>query len=126
MSSETPNVPPAPAPAPVSASSAPAGMPTEAELKDALRPIQDPEIHLGILDLGLIYGVQSEPNGTVRVKMTLTSPACPVGPLLQAQVHSAVLKLPGVKEAKVELVWDPPWDPRTMATDEIKMELGLL
>src|SRR6202051_455411 len=102
------------------------GGPTETQIRDALRPIQDPEIHLGILDLVLIYGVQSDPNGTVRVRMTLTSPACPVGPLLQAQVHSALLKLPGVKEAKVELVWDPPWDPRTMATDEIKMELGLL
>ena len=104
----------------------PSAMPTEDQLRAAIRPIQDPEIHLGILDLGLIYGVQSEPNGTVRVQMTLTSPACPVGPLLQAQVHSALLKLPGVKEAKVELVWDPPWDPRTMASDEIKMELGLL
>ena len=114
-------------PAPVPAPAAPvSGMPTEDQLRDALRPIQDPEIHLGILDLGLIYGVQSEPNGTVRVRMTLTSPACPVGPLLQAQVHAALLKLPGVKEAKVELVWEPPWDPRTMATDEIKMELGLL
>ena len=104
----------------------PSSLPTEDELRAAIRPIQDPEIHLGILDLGLIYGVQSEPNGTVRVRMTLTSPACPVGPLLQAQVHAALLKLPGVKEAKVELVWDPPWDPRTMASDEIKMELGLL
>ena len=102
------------------------GMPTEEQLRGALRPIQDPEIHLGILDLGLIYGVQSEPNGTVRVRMTLTSPACPVGPLLQAQVHAALLKLAGVKEVKVDLVWDPQWDPRTMATDEIKMELGLL
>lgn len=108
------------------AASTPGAVPTEEQLREALRPIQDPEIHLGILDLGLIYGVQSEPNGTARVRMTLTSPACPVGPLLQAQVHAALLKLPGVKEAKVELVWDPPWDPRTMATDEIKMELGLL
>ncbi len=105
---------------------APAGMPSEAQIKEAIRPIQDPEIHLGILDLGLIYGVESHPNGTVRVRMTLTSPSCPVGPLLQAQVHAAVLKLPGVQEAKVELVWDPQWDPRTMATDDIKMELGLL
>ena len=114
----TPETTPSPPPIP--------GMPTEPEIRQALRPIQDPEIHLGILDLGLIYGVQSDPNGTVRVKMTLTSPACPVGPLLQAQVHAALLKLPGVKEAKVELVWEPPWDPRTMATDDIKMELGLL
>ena len=101
-------------------------VPSADQIREALRPIQDPEIHLGIVDLGLIYGVQSDSNGTVRVRMTLTSPACPVGPLLQAQVHSAVLKLPGVKEAKVELVWNPPWDPRTMASDAIKMELGLL
>jgi len=126
MTEQNPMTPTPPADPSAAASAVPAGMPTEAEIKDALRPIQDPEIHLGILDLGLIYGVQSEPNGTVRVKMTLTSPACPVGPLLQAQVHAAVLKLPGVKEAKVELVWDPSWDPRTMASDEIKMELGLL
>lgn len=116
----------APAAVPIPESRASGVPPTEEEIRIALRPIQDPEIHLGILDLGLIYGVQSEPNGTVRVRMTLTSPACPVGPLLQAQVHSAVLKLPGVKEVKVELVWNPPWDPRTMASDEIKMELGLL
>jgi metal-sulfur cluster biosynthetic enzyme len=101
-------------------------VPTEAEIREALRPIQDPEMHVGILDLGLIYGVQSDTDGTVRVRMTLTSPACPVGPLLQAQVHSAILKLPGVKGAIVELVWNPTWDPRTMATDDIKMELGLL
>src|ERR1700730_2082058 len=119
---DTPANNPAPPAAPTPASD----MPTEAQIRDIIRPIQDPEIHLGILDLGLIYGVQSEPNGTARVRMTLTSPACPVGPLLQAQVHAALLKLPGVKEAKVELVWDPPWDPRTMASDEIKMELGLL
>jgi metal-sulfur cluster biosynthetic enzyme len=100
--------------------------PSESEIRAALRPIQDPEIHLPIVDLGLIYGVQSDGNGTVKVKMTLTSPACPVGPLLQAQVHAAVLRLPGVQEAKVELVWDPPWDPRTMASDDVKMELGLL
>lgn len=93
---------------------------------EALREIQDPELHLGIVDLGLIYGVESPEKGTVNVRMTLTTPACPVGPLLQAQVHSAVLKLPGILEARVQLVWDPPWDPRTMASDEIKMELGLL
>jgi metal-sulfur cluster biosynthetic enzyme len=96
------------------------------EMWAALKPIQDPELHLSIVDLGLIYGVESTGNGTVKVRMTLTTPACPVGPLLQAQVHSAVLRLPGVKEAVVELVWTPPWDPRSMASDDVKMELGLL
>ena len=99
---------------------------TESDVMSALKEVYDPEIPVNIVDLGLIYGVQSDANGTVKVQMTLTSPACPVGPLLQAQVHSAVLKLPGVKEAQVEFVWTPPWDPRTMATDNIKMELGLL
>ncbi len=98
----------------------------DSEIWTALRAIQDPEIHLSIVDLGLIYGVESDANGTVKVRMTLTSPACPVGALLQAQVHSAVLRLPGVQEARVELVWEPPWDPKTMASDDIKMELGLL
>ena len=121
--SNVPGTPPA-SPPPAAAPANP--LLSEEQILAAIRPIQDPEIHLGILDLGLIYGVQSEANGTVRVRMTLTSPACPVGPLLQAQVHAVLLKLPGVKEVKVELVWDPPWDPRTMATDEIKMELGLL
>ena len=101
-------------------------LPTDKDLWDSLRPIQDPEIHMGIVDLGLIYSVIAEPNGTARVRMTLTTPACPAGPLLQAQVHAALLKLPGVKEVKVELVWDPQWDPRTMASDAVKMELGLL
>jgi len=101
-------------------------LPTTEEIYTALRAVQDPELHLSIVDLGLIYGVESTPNGTVSVRMTLTTPACPVGPLLQAQVHSAVLRLPGVKEAHVELVWTPQWDPRTMASDDVKMELGLL
>jgi len=101
-------------------------VPTSDEVYVALRVVQDPELHMGIVDLGLIYGVESAQNGTVKVRMTLTTPACPVGPLLQAQVHSAVLRLPGVKEASVELVWTPPWDPRTMASDDVKMELGLL
>jgi metal-sulfur cluster biosynthetic enzyme len=81
---------------------------------------------MGILDLGLIYGVEPRPDGSVRIRMTLTSPACPVGPLLQAQVHAAVLRLPGVKEVRVELVWEPRWDAKTMASDDVKMELGYL
>jgi metal-sulfur cluster biosynthetic enzyme len=101
-------------------------MPTRDEVYTALRVVQDPELHLGIVDLGLIYGVEFDGNGAVKVQMTLTTPACPVGPLLQAQVHSAVLRLPNVKEARVELVWSPPWDPRTMASDDVKMELGFL
>ncbi len=105
-------------------------MPTADEIRDALRPVEDPEIHLSIVDLGLIYGVevQDDPAGdgaNVQVMMTLTTPACPYGPMLLGQTHATVQRLPGVKSVKINLVWNPPWDPRTMASEEAKMELGL-
>lgn len=92
---------------------------------ETVRTIMDPEIGISIVELGLIYGVEVK-EGDVNVKMTLTSPACPVGPVIQAQVHQAVKKLPWAKEVKVELVWSPRWDPRTMATEDARMELGIL
>ncbi len=105
-------------------------MPTVDEIREALKPVEDPEIHLSIMDLGLIYGVevQEDPAGGgthVQVNMTLTTPACPYGPMLLSQVHATVQRLPGVKSMKVNLVWNPPWDPRVMASEEAKMELGL-
>ena len=100
-------------------------LPTRKEVYDALRPIQDPEIRLGVVDLGLIYDVIIEPEGTVKVKMTLTTPACPYGPVLMDLVHKAVQKLTGVKEVEVGLVWEPPWDPKEMASDEAKDVLGI-
>lgn len=87
--------------------------------------IEDPELHLGLVDLGLIYDVNIEDDGTVRVAMTLTSPMCPIGPDLIIQVKMAIEELEGVKEARVELVWDPPWDPAEMASDKVKDELGI-
>ena len=92
---------------------------------ETIRTILDPEIGVSIVELGLIYGVEVKEND-VNVRMTLTSPACPVGPVIQAQVHQAVKKLPWTKEVKVELVWSPRWDPRTMATEDARMELGIL
>jgi metal-sulfur cluster biosynthetic enzyme len=92
---------------------------------ETVRTILDPEIGISIVDLGLIYGVDVKEND-VNVRMTLTSPACPVGPVIQAQVHQAVKKLPWVKEVKVDLVWSPRWDPKTMATEDARMELGIL
>ena len=103
-------------------------MPTADEVREGLKPVEDPEIHLSIVDLGLIYGVevQDAPEGAnVQVHMTLTSPACPYGPMLLGQVHATVQRMPGVKTMKVNLVWNPPWDPRTMASEEAKMELGI-
>jgi metal-sulfur cluster biosynthetic enzyme len=95
-------------------------------IREHLRTIVDPEININIVDLGLIYGVDIKEEGKVTVRMTLTSPACPLGAVIQAQVHQALTKIPWVKEPKVELVWSPMWDPRKMASEDAKMELGIL
>jgi len=93
---------------------------------EALRPIQDPEIYLSIVDLGLIFGVDVSEDGTkVTVRMTLTGPGCPVGPQILAAVHGTVAKQPGVLEPDVQLVWDPPWNPAVHASDTAKDALGI-
>ncbi|MBS1954850.1 MAG: DUF59 domain-containing protein [Cyanobacteria bacterium SZAS-4] len=94
-------------------------------VRENLRTVVDPELGVSIVDLGLIYGVEVKDND-VTIKMTLTSPACPVGAVIQAQAHSAVKKLPWAKEVKVQLVWSPRWDPRLMASEDAKMELGIM
>ena len=91
-----------------------------------LKTVVDPEIGVNIVDLGLVYGVDIAEDGHVTVRMTLTSPACPLGGVIQGQVHQALTKLPWVKEPKVQLVWSPRWDPRTMASEDAKMELGII
>jgi metal-sulfur cluster biosynthetic enzyme len=101
-------------------------MPTENEIYEAIKPIEDPELHLGIVDLGLIYGVKLEEAGKkIQVDMTLTSIACPVGPQLRAAVHAAVAKLQGVDDVYVNLVFNPPWNPRTMASEDAQLSLGI-
>lgn len=92
---------------------------------ETVRTVMDPEIGLSIVELGLVYGVEVQ-DGNVTVRMTLTSPACPLGGVIQGQVHQTVKKLPWAKEVKVELVWSPRWDPKTMASEDAKMELGIL
>ena len=91
----------------------------------ALREIFDPEIPVNIYDLGLIYGVEVSPEGGVVVMMTLTTPHCPVAESMPAEVELRVASVPGVRDAEVNLVWDPPWDPAKMS-DEAKLELGML
>ncbi len=98
---------------------------TPDEIMDKLRPIQDPEIHLGIVDLGLVYDVRIDDDDIIDVTLTLTTPACPLGPLLIAQIQDALMDVEGVRDVNVELTFTPPWDPRTMASDEIKMQLGI-
>jgi metal-sulfur cluster biosynthetic enzyme len=99
------------------------GQLTEERIRETLKNVVDPEIGLDIISLGLVYGVTID-DGNVNIRMTLTTPACPVGPMFISGVEAAVTALPGVKSAKVDLTFDPPWDPRTMASDEAKMMMG--
>ena len=105
------------------AAAAPASPPEE-EVRAALTKVMDPELNLNIVDLGLVYKIGVE-SGKVQVTYTLTSPGCPLGPVIKGQIQSALGKLPWVKEIRTELVWQPPWDPRAMASEEVKTELGI-
>ncbi len=95
---------------------------------EALKSVYDPEIPASIVELGLVYLVASEPvegGHRVVVRMTLTAPACGIGPVLLDDVRRKVLGVPGVKDADVELVFDPPWDP-SMMTEAAKLQLGFM
>ena len=92
---------------------------------DALKEIFDPEIPVNIYDLGLIYGVDVSEDGDVEIMMTLTTPHCPVAESMPGEVELRVSSVPGVRDAEVALVWDPPWDPAKMS-DEARLELGML
>lgn len=91
----------------------------------ALKEIYDPEIPVNIYDLGLIYGVEIDDNSRAVVTMTLTTPHCPVAESMPGEVELRVGAVPGVGDAEVNLIWDPPWDPQKMS-DEAKLELGML
>jgi FeS assembly SUF system protein len=91
---------------------------------DALRTVFDPEIPVNIYELGLIYGIDVKPSGEVIIRMTLTSPGCPVAASLPVEVESRVREIPGVTSAKVKIVWDPPWNPE-MISDAGKLQLGM-
>ena len=100
------------------------------QIGEALQAVFDPEIHMSIVDLGLVYGAEVKDfegaeGKAVTVKMSLTSPACPYGPMLLASVHGALAKVPGVRDVDVDLSFSPTWDPRTMATEEAKDQLGI-
>ena len=107
----------------------PAPLPADATLEQraiaAMRSVYDPEIPLNIYDLGLIYDLQINDKAEVFIKMTLTAPGCPVAGILPGQVADAVKAVEGIEDAKVELVWDPPWNQDRMS-DEAKLTLGLL
>ena len=97
---------------------------TEAAVYEQLRPLLDPELRMGLVDLGLIYGAEID-GDRVKVVMTLTSPGCPYGPEIMAGVEQAVAAMEGVGKAEVELTFHPPWNPEEMASEDAKDELGI-
>ena len=92
---------------------------------EVLKSIYDPEIPVDIYELGLIYDVEVSEDGDAHIKMTLTTPHCPVAESMPGEVEMRVLSVPGIRDAVVDLVWDPPWDPSKMS-DEARLELGML
>jgi metal-sulfur cluster biosynthetic enzyme len=97
-------------------------MPTKEEVVDVLRGVEDPELGMDIVDLGLMYDVEVE-GSNVKVIHSLTSMGCPAGPMIQEGIHEAVAALPGVENVEVELTWEPPWTPEKMS-DDAKFILG--
>lgn len=91
----------------------------------ALKEIYDPEIPVNIYDLGLIYGVEITADADALVTMTLTTPHCPVAESMPGEVELRAASVPGIRDAEVALVWDPPWGPDKMS-DEARLELGML
>jgi metal-sulfur cluster biosynthetic enzyme len=97
-------------------------VPTKEEVTEALKQVEDPELGMDIVDLGLLYDVEVE-GSKVKVIHSLTSMGCPAGPMIQEGIHDVASSVPGVEAVEVELVWDPPWTPEKMS-DDAKFILG--
>ena len=101
------------------------GVPFSEEIiRERLRDVLDPELRLSVVDLGLIYDI-AVAGDTVHVTYTLTTPACPIGPVIAAKIREAVMDIPGVRDVELILTFRPPWDPRTMASEDARIELGI-
>lgn len=96
----------------------------EREVYESIRLVEDPDIGISLVELGLIYGLKVEEK-KANIVMTLTSMACPAGPQMKAELEEHALRIDGIEEAEVEVVWSPKWDPRQMASEEAKMHLGI-
>ena len=101
------------------------GLLAEELIMERVKEVFDPEIHMSIVELGLVYGVEVSDDGVVAVTYTLTSPGCPLGAVIDGQIQDVLIDLPGVKQVLTKLTFSPPWDPRTMASDDVKMQLGI-
>ena len=99
-------------------------MQKDPKLMEVLTPIQDPELLMSIVELGLVYGVE-QVGDVIKVELTLTSPACPLGPEIIAAVEQTLGQLEGVKRVDVQLVFIPPWNPREHCSEDAKMKLGI-
>ena len=95
----------------------------EAGVREALRQVKDPELDLNIMDLGLVYEVDVE-EGDVRIKMTLTSPGCPAGPMITNDAYRVVRGLEGVKDVNIDIVWEPYWTPERI-DPKVRAAMGL-
>lgn len=91
---------------------------------EAIKTCYDPEIPVDIWELGLVYDVAVAEDGSVGITMTLTSPMCPVAESLPPEVEAKVRAVPGVRDARVQVTWDPPWNP-SMMTEAARLELGM-
>ena len=119
MTATAPETPAAPAP--------PSSVPVdeiENGVVEVLKTVFDPEIPVNIYELGLVYDVDVQETGEVKIQMTLTSPACPVAGSLPGEVQTKVQKVPGVTRADIELVWEPAWNPSLMS-DAARLQLGM-
>ncbi len=97
-------------------------MPSREQIIDALRVVEDPELGMDIVELGLLYDVEVA-DAKVKVTYSLTSMGCPVGPMIEQEIRETVASMDGVEETEAELTWDPPWSPEKMS-DDAKFILG--
>ena len=99
--------------------------PIEAKVIEVLKTCYDPEIPVNIYELGLIYDIEMQEDNKVHIRMTLTSPACPVAESLPPEIEKKLNEIPELSEAKIELVWEPPWTPERM-TEAAKLQLNMM
>lgn len=92
---------------------------------DELKEIYDPEIPVNVYDLGLIYGIEIDKQGSVTITMTLSTPGCPVADQIESEIRDRVAELEGVGHVETEIVWEPPWN-QEMMSEEARLELGML